>query len=169
MQNASLNCVEATIVSLKIVVVLFRLPMIAQHSDLRCDFRIVRCHRSCFAASTKVLARVEAERRCPAHRARLPPTRAMIEFARQILSSMGLTSIFDNDQSVLFTQRNDRVHIRHLSVKMNRNDSRYWPSAALTDELSRLVDRALVVQIVAKLLRVHVVRAFVDVDELGKS
>src|SRR5690349_17438005 len=82
---------------------------------------------------------------------------------------MSLTSIFDNDQSVLLGQSNDRVHIGHLSVKMNRNDSRYWASAALADELFRLVDRTLVLQIVAKLLRVHVVRAFVDVDELRKS
>src|SRR5262245_37780672 len=52
---------------------------------------------------------------------------------------------------------------------MNWNDSSNCASTALADELSRFVDSALALQIVTKLLRIHVVRAFVDVDELRKS
>src|SRR5579863_5113687 len=52
---------------------------------------------------------------------------------------------------------------------MDRNNGGDWPPTSTTDEFAGLVGCALLFQILSKLLRVHVVSAFVDVDELRKS
>ena len=52
---------------------------------------------------------------------------------------------------------------------MNRDYGSHRTAAATADQLSGLLFLALLLQIFAEFFRVHVVRAFVNVDKFGKS
>ena len=77
-----------------------------------------------------------------------------------------LAGVFNHHEAVLFGERQDRVHVRHLPVQVHGNDAAHAASAAAADELSGGVLAALLFQIFAQPLGAHVVGALVHVDEL---
>ena len=61
MQNTGLNGIKTSVVSLKIMVVLLRLAMIAKRFRGFRDSRVIGSDRSRFAARSKILAGIEAK------------------------------------------------------------------------------------------------------------
>ena len=82
---------------------------------------------------------------------------------------MSLAGIFNDDQPILFRQFENRIHVDHLPVQMNRDDGGDGPIAPLADEFTVRRNRALCRQVLAQFQRIHVVSAFVDVDELRQG
>src|ERR1700685_633246 len=111
MHNTSLDCVEPTIISLKIVIVLFCLSMIAEHF---CRFRnvlVIGRDCPCFSAGSKILSGIEAEGGGSAHRTCSSPG---IQLSGEVLGSMCLAGIFNDDQTISFGKIENRIHVDHL-------------------------------------------------------
>src|SRR5215472_6138325 len=92
-EPSRLNGIEPPVVTLDVVVILSRLPMISDHlHPFRQGFVICR---DCPALTTgsKVFARIKTECRRKAHRAGFPPGTSI---AREIFSPMSLASVFDD-------------------------------------------------------------------------
>ena len=81
---------------------------------------------------------------------------------------MRLAGVLDHHQPIALRQLEDRIHIGHLPVQMDRNDGRDRPSAAAADQPARIVDGALFLQILLEFCRIHVVGLLIDVHELGQ-
>src|SRR5579862_1409825 len=86
-QYARLNRVKAAVVTFYILIVLFRLAVIAQHLYVTRDAFIARRCRSRVAASPEIFPRIEAERRSSSHRSGFHPA---VMLARKIFRSVGL-------------------------------------------------------------------------------
>src|SRR5438270_8646875 len=119
MENSGLNGIESSVVAFDFVVVLARLPMVAQHANSGCDVLIMRCDRACLAAGPKILARIKAESSCFADGSRLLPA---LVFLRKVPRAMGLARILDHQQIVFVGQCEQWIHICHVPVKVNRDD-----------------------------------------------
>src|SRR5690348_10335413 len=94
--------------------------MIAQHRTFFCQALIVGSNRAAFTTRAKVLAGIKTECSCLAYRTCGQPS---ILLLREILCTVRLTSILNHDQVVLFCDFNDRIHVGHLTVEMNRYHS----------------------------------------------
>src|ERR1700728_1607364 len=81
---------------------------------------------------------------------------------------MRLAGIFNHNQTVTLRQFQDRIHIGHLPVQMDRNDGGDWTSTAPADQSSRIVDRALFFEILGEFCGIHVVGLLIDVHKLGQ-
>src|SRR6266480_4819591 len=99
------------------MVILFRLAMIAYHLHTLCHLLIVGGDGSRLATRTEILARIKTERGCVTHRAGLSPSSILL---RKVFSPVCLAGIFNDNQVVLLSKVEDRVHLRRLSVKV------YW-------------------------------------------
>ena len=126
-QKTGLHRVQPAVVTLDIVVILLGLSVIAQHPASPVDFGIVGGDGSRLAARAQILPRIKAERGRVADRASFFPA---IVLAREILRAVRLARVFDQNQIILLDQSANGIHIRHLSVKMNR-DHRFDRLAAL--------------------------------------
>src|ERR1700733_5119808 len=96
-QDARLQGIEATVVTLGIVIILLRLTVFAQHAHFLSDRFTVGGCRPRFAASTQILAWVKTEGRRVAHGASLPPA---IFLLRKVLGAMSLAGVFYHNQVV---------------------------------------------------------------------
>ena len=138
--------------------------MIAQHFDGFYDLRIVGCDRATFTACSQVLAWVKTKCRCASHRSGFHPP---IEPLGEVLGAVRLASVFDDSEPIFRSQSQDCVHIRHLPVKVNRNNRLYRPSAPQTDEYPRTVSHTLFFEEPLEHRRRHVIGLFVDIDKFG--
>src|SRR5713101_2576605 len=150
MKESRLNGVQAPVIAFDIVIVLLRLAVIADHANLGSERFVIGRDCSRFSASAKVLARIKTECRGAADRASGQPA---ILFAGEVLRSVGLTGIFDHDEIEAVRKFKDGVHVGHLPVEMDGNDSCDWASAAPADEFSRGVFRTLLLKILGQSLR----------------
>ena len=73
-QHSGLDGIEPTIVPFEIMVILFRLAVVAQHADFARNFFIVRCHRSSFSAGAQILSWIKTEGGRVAHRSSFLPS-----------------------------------------------------------------------------------------------
>src|SRR5215469_14693427 len=118
-KEARLKRVESSIVALNVVIILFRLPVVANHFALAGNRFIVRGNRASFAARTEILARIESKRCRLTYRAALSPA---ILRRREIFSTVRLARVFDYDQVIARRDLKNGVHVRRLAVQVNRND-----------------------------------------------
>src|SRR6266403_3195299 len=112
------------------MVILLCLTMIAQHSRFLRERFFVSRDRACFATRPQVLSRIETESGSSPHGTSRPPA---VFLFREILCAVSLAGVFDDDQLVLFGKFHKRIHIGHLSVKMDRNDGRNRLAALVVD------------------------------------
>src|SRR5437764_13123797 len=96
-KHLSLNGIQPAVVAFHIVVVLFVLSVIAKHAALARDFLVVGCDRSCFAASTEILAGIKTKSCCPSNRTSLHPA---IVALRQVSGTVSLASVFNYNKVV---------------------------------------------------------------------
>src|ERR1700677_1215396 len=68
---------------------------------------------------------------------------------------------------IFLRQFENRIHVRHLPVKMDWNDGRYRTPAALADKPA-VFRSAAALEVGAQFQRIHVVGALVNIDELGE-
>src|SRR5439155_2441031 len=163
-QNARLDRVEPPVVALDVVIILLRLAVIPEHTNLTRERLVVRGHGASFAAGAQVLARIEAERGRAAERASLAPP---IFLFREVFCTVRLAGVFDDNEVVSGGQLEDGVHVGHLPVQMHGNECRHRAARALAHRAARLqVARAFGLEVGAQSLRVHGVGALVDVDEV---
>src|SRR5271165_1034906 len=165
-QDAGLNRIQPAVVAFYVVVVLLRLTMVADDPDLGGDGHVIGRDCSGLAAGAEVLPWVEAEPCGAAHRTGLAPT---ILLPREVFGAVGLAGVFNDDQAILFGQFENWIHVHHLAVEMNRNNRRYRPVAALADQSAVARYGALRLEVLAELLRIHVVGPLSDVDKLGSG
>ena len=117
-----------------------------------------------FTAGAQILAGVEAERRGAAHGSGLAPAALLL---REVFRAVRLAGVLDDDQVVAGGQLQDRVHVGHLPVQVDREDRRHRTSRALAHHAARLrVRSALGLQVGTQFLGIHRVGARVDVDEV---
>ena len=86
---------------------------VPEHADLLGELRLARHDHATFAVRAEVLAGIEAE---AAHVAEASCTLALV------LGTMCLRGILDHDQSMASGDCQDRVHLRHEAVQMDRHD-----------------------------------------------
>src|SRR5271165_4954278 len=80
---------------------------------------------------------------------------------------MSLAGIFYYDQIPSLGQLENPIHVSRLPVEVNRHDRRNHPASAAGNRPSgKLIAIAPRFQEFAKLFRIHVVGALVDVDKL---
>src|SRR5579864_7205149 len=94
-QDPRLDRIQSAVIPLHIVVVLLRLPMIADHADLGGECFVIGGHRSGFAAGAQVLSWIKAEGRRSSHGASFEPA---IVLSREVFCAMGLARVLYNDQ-----------------------------------------------------------------------
>src|SRR5439155_18253994 len=94
-QYTRLDSVEPAVVPLDVVEVFPRLAVVAQHLAAPRQSLVVGRDGSRLAASTQILAGIEAERCGAAHRARLTPAFLLL---REILRTVRLAGVLDDDQ-----------------------------------------------------------------------
>jgi len=82
---------------------------------------------------------------------------------------MRLARVLDHRYTVLFGERENPIHVRHLSVQMHRYYRGYAAIAAQADQGTRLVPRALLFQIFPQPFDGHIVCLLVDIDELRQG
>ena len=91
-------------------------------------------------------------------------------FARKVFSTVGLASVFDHDQVVSLGNLQNGVHVSRLTVKMDRNDRRYWPLGLLVKQFSgRQVLVAVGFEMLSQCHPIHAVSAFTNLDEVWQS
>src|ERR1700730_6973611 len=93
-EKTGLHGVEAAVVAFDIVVILFRLAMLAQHAHLTSHFFVIGGSCAAFSAGSKILTRVETERADMPHGTCFSPA---ILFLGEIFRAMGLAGIFNHD------------------------------------------------------------------------
>ena len=165
MQNAGLNGVKSSVISLHIVVVLRCLPVIAQDFCCLRDARVVACNRPCFAAGSQILAGIKAECGGLAHR---PCSSPGFHFPGKILGAMRLAGIFHHNQLVLFCNFQNRVHVGSLAIQVDGNNCGDASSAASADKLG-FIQSALVLHIFPEFVGIEVIGPFVNIEEFGES
>src|SRR5260370_19519680 len=139
------------------VVVLFSLSMIAQHPRFLCEHFIVSRDRSRLATRPEVFAGIETECGNSPHRPSYSPA---IFLFREILRAVGLAGVFNDDQLVMLGYFQKRIHIGHLSIKIDRNDGCNRLTTLVVDHNTKpVVDRAEVLQILTYSCWIHVVGA----------
>src|SRR5260370_5507443 len=121
-QKTSLDRIQPTVITLHVVIVLFGLAMISEHTGILSEALFVSRYRSSLTTCSKILSRIETERGRSPDGTGLPPA---VFLLGEILRPMSLASIFNDDKSVFFCDLQDRIHIRHLSVHMYRNNRCY--------------------------------------------
>src|SRR6266849_4367623 len=164
-QDPGLKGVEAPVVALHVVVVLFCLPMIANHANLIRQFLVIGRDYSCLAARAQILSWIEAKGGRLADRTSLLPT--LVTFGK-ILGAVGLAGILDYHQVVTIGKLLDCVHLGALSIQVYWDHRRYRSPSLPADQLAFKIERAMVLQKVAQLLGIHVVGPLIDIDELGE-
>ena len=97
-QKPSLDRVQPPVVAFHVVIVLLRLPVIAQHLDLVGNTGIIRGHCPGFATCSEIFSGIEAERGRPAHGPGLHPA---IQLRRKIFCAMRLASILNHSKTIL--------------------------------------------------------------------
>src|SRR5882724_11016470 len=142
-QKPGLDCVKPSVIALDIMVVLLGLTMITDHPDLCCNLFIVARHRAGFAACSQILSRVETKSRGISHGARLQPG---LPFFRIVLSSVRLASILDHQDPKLPRDLRNCIHIRYLTVQMDRNYRPDPQPEILRDDLAIHISRTLCFQ-----------------------
>src|SRR5580700_3687341 len=94
-EKTGLHGVEAAVVALDVVVILFRLAMLAQHAHLASHFFVIRGRGAAFSTGAKILTGIEAERADMPHGTCFSPA---ILFLGEIFRAMGLAGIFNHDE-----------------------------------------------------------------------
>ena len=112
-QNGALDGIHPVVVAFQRMVIAPALSPIAQHAQCVRLIVVVRHSHAAFAAGSKILAGIEAEASGQPHAACL---------GTEILGAMRLASIFDHDQPMRIRNVHDRIHVCHLSVKMDGYD-----------------------------------------------
>src|SRR5579862_305175 len=162
-EPSRLDRIETAVIALDVVIILLRLAVIANHLHPLGHFFIVGDCGARFSARSKILARVETERRRSAHGAGLFPGAFL---ARKILCAMRLAGIFDHHQAVLFGQSENRIHVGGLAIEVNWNYCRNDAPGSLLDQLAQTrVKRAPVFQVLPQTFRIHGVGLIIDVHE----
>ena len=131
MQQACLNRIQPAVVAFHVVIVLRGLAVVAQHLHGLRDGGIVRGGRARFAAGSQVFPRIKAEGRGSSHRSRLHPA---VVLSRKIFGAVRLAGVLNHDQTVALRQFQNRIHVGHLPVQMDRNDGRDRASTAAADQ-----------------------------------
>ena len=166
-QDAGLNRIQPAVVSFEFVIILLRLPVVAQHPDFLCKLFIVGRNRARFSASAQVFSWIEAKCGRAAHRASPLPT---ILLLRKVFCTVGLASIFDDDQVVSLGKLKDGTHVRHLAVQVHGNDSCNRSSRLFVEQfLGHTVEVALCFQVFLKFHGIHGVSALIDIHEVRTS
>ena len=112
-KNCGLETIEAAVHALQIVVVLLGAAVIGEHPRRGNPLGVVRHERAGVAVGAEVLAGIEAETRDVGKRR---------DRASFVLRSMRLRGVADDAQAVLLRQRQNRIHVRRLTIEMHRND-----------------------------------------------
>src|SRR5689334_10623480 len=94
-EPARLNRIQPSIVAFNVVVILLGLTVVANHFHLLGEDRIVCCDRAALATRAEVLAGIEAESGCDAHRASALPG---FIFLRIVFRAVSLASVLHHDQ-----------------------------------------------------------------------
>src|SRR5438270_5948718 len=102
MQDSRLDRVQPSVVPLYVVIILFHLPVIAQHLDSFSEARIIGGDSAAFPACAKILPWVKAERGCTPHGSGLHPA---VESLREILSAVRLASVLYHCETVVVRYR----------------------------------------------------------------
>src|SRR5665213_1645393 len=110
-QHRALDPLHAKVVPFDDVMIFLFRPPIPQYSDLSRVLGIARSYHSGLAIRAEVFSRVEAKTRD------IPETAYP---APLVFGTVGLRRVFNDDQSMFFCNRNDRIHICRLAVKMDR-------------------------------------------------
>src|SRR5881398_1686314 len=79
--------------------------------------------RTSFPARTQIFAGIKAKGCCMAHASGLLPC---VLFLREILSSVRLASIFDNNQLVFARKLENGIHVHNLPVDVNWDHRSNW-------------------------------------------
>ena len=162
MQQSALHRVQPAVVTFHVVVVLLRLAVLANHFDLRRDCSVIGRHRAAFAERAEVLARIKAERGGMTHGAGLHPA---VQLAGEVLRTVRLAGIFNHLQPVLAGQPQDGIHVRHLTIQMDRDDRGDRPLVPFADETSGSIAAASLLQELLQTLDGDVIGVLVDVNE----
>src|SRR5689334_5794851 len=164
-EKPRLQCIETAVEAFDVVIILLRLAVITKHLDGAGYRFIVRGHSAGFAARSKILARIEAERSGITNTSRLVPSTGCLGI---VLGAVRLARILNDNQVVLATEFKNWIHIGHLPVKVNGYDGRYRRLHLSMHELAGFcVHRALLLKILRKLSWVHAICALVDINEVG--
>src|ERR1039458_2154681 len=139
-QDSSLDCIETSVVSLDIVVILLGLAMIAQHLSGVGNARIIGGDCPPFATGSQVLPRVKTECSGTAYRTSFEPPTVL---SRKVFSAVSLACVFNDDQAILLCQIENWVHIHHLPIKVNRDDGGHQPITPVANEFPIRGNRAL--------------------------
>src|SRR5580692_6113256 len=139
MQKSCLHRIQTAIVAFDVVVVFLGLAVIPQHADLCRNGWIVSRGSPRFPACTEILPWVEAECCGPADGSSLDPA---VQLLRKIFGPMRLAGIFDDGKPKLVGEPQNRIHVGHLAVQMNRYDRRHWSPAAAADRPPRRITSA---------------------------
>ena len=139
LKNCRLNSIHPAVPTDQRVVILLNLPVIPENPDFILQFIIVSHDSAGFAKCAQIFPRVKTETADIAHRTSL---------ATLVLSPVRLGGIFNHEKTMLTPERQDRIHIRDLPEKVNRNEG------------SRSARECFF-----KKRRVHCVSALIDVDE----
>ena len=134
-QHTGLDRIEPAVEPLDVVVVLLRLPVVAEHSALVGHPVIIGGDCSGLAARTQVLPGIKAERGGMAHRACLAPPAFLF---REVFCTVRLAGVFDDNEVVSGGQLEDGVHVGHLPVQMHGNECRHRAACALAHRAARL-------------------------------
>src|SRR5262245_30992467 len=160
-EKTCLDGVKAPVVTLEIVDILLRLPVIADHPYHARDIFIVSGDGARLAACPQVLPRIKAERSRVSHRAGTTPealTSACIAVSREILRSVRLACVLDNEQIPALGDLQDGIHVSHLAIKMNGNDRLDWSTGAAPNRITRCRIGSTTLQVVRQRRRTHRVR-----------
>src|SRR5262245_43706858 len=107
--------------------ILPRLPMVAEHLTPDRDPFVICGDGAGFATRPQILTRIEAEGGGPAHRPGLSPAALL---PGEVLGSVGLAGVFDDDKVEPRCQVEYRVHVCHLAIQMDRHDCCHRTSGA---------------------------------------
>src|SRR5580704_3532733 len=163
-QNSCLKRIETAVVPLYIVVILFRLSVVAQHAHFPSHFLAVGCRSTGFTTSPQILSRIKAECRGMTHRSSRTPA---VFLLGKILGSVSLAGVFHNDQVIPTRDFKDWIHICGLSVQMHRNNRcDRSPEFAVIRFSGLAVQEAFSLDVFLKLAGVHAVSSLVHIDEV---
>src|SRR4029077_12601865 len=112
-QDCRLDAVHPTIPTHRRMIIFLRLTVVSQHLDLLPYFRVVRHDCASLAERAEILSGIKAEATSVAHCACLSPL---------VLGAVRLGGIFNDKEAVRAREFQNRIHVRRLPEKVNRND-----------------------------------------------
>jgi len=136
-QNSALDAFHAIVIADLVVVIALSRAVLAERASPSCESRVVGHQRATFAVGAQVLAWIKAEARHGAKGS---------DHFTFVLSSVGLSSVFNKSEIVLTANRQKRIQIDGMAVQMDWHDCFGARSDCTLDEL-RVEVEGLVVDV----------------------